>query len=179
LAASLAAFHRERPLRLGMSREEVRSRLKLAAAVFNPLANQAAADGLLVEDGALLRLPSHEVTFSAPQQQALDRLMKQLAQAGVNSPSVKECKTAVGEDVYYALVDLGQLRQLNNDVVYATGQYEKIIQQTTDFLRQKGTINAAQTRDLFNTSRKYAIALLEHLDEIKVTRRVGDDRELS
>jgi selenocysteine-specific elongation factor len=179
LAASLAAFHRERPLRLGMSREEVRSRLKLAAAVFNPLANQAAADGLLVEDGALLRLPSHEVTFSAPQQQALDRLMKQLAQAGVNSPSVKECKTAVGEDVYYALVDLGQLRQLNNDVVYTTDQYEKIIQQTTDFLRQKGTINAAQTRDLFNTSRKYAIALLEHLDEIKVTRRVGDNRELS
>jgi selenocysteine-specific elongation factor len=36
----------------------------------------------------------------------------------------------------------------------------------------------AQVRDLLDTSRKYAIALLEHLDDIGVTRRVGDERVL-
>jgi selenocysteine-specific elongation factor len=178
LVGIITEYHGERPLRLGMSREEVRSRLKLPAAVFNPLISQAVADNLLADDGALVRLPTHQVEFTAQQQKAVDQLRQQLASAGFNSPSVKECKTAVGEDVYFALADLGQLRQLNNEVVYATNTYEQIIQQTTDYLQQNGRINAAQTRDLFNTSRKYAIALLEHLDDIKITRRVGDDREL-
>jgi selenocysteine-specific elongation factor len=178
LVGIITEYHGERPLRLGMSREEVRSRLKLPAAVFNPLISQSVADNLLADDGALVRLPTHQVEFTAQQQKAVDQLRQQLANAAFNSPSVKECKTAVGEDVYFALVDLGQLRQLNNEVVYATNTYEQIIQQTTDYLQQNGRINAAQTRDLFNTSRKYAIALLEHLDDIKITRRVGDDREL-
>ena len=53
-----------------------------------------------------------------------------------------------------------------------------IIGKIMAFLERNGHVNAAQTRDLLKTSRKYAIALLEHLDEIKKTRRVGDDREL-
>ena len=178
LVAVLAEYHEERPLRLGMSREEVRSRLNLPAAVFNPLISQAVSENLLADDGALLRLPAHQVTFTTQQQEAIDQLMRHFVTAGFNSPSVKECKAAVGEDVYYALVDLGQLHHLNNEVVYTAGTYEQIIRQITGYLSQHGTINAAQTRDLFNTSRKYAIALLEHLDEMKITRRVGDDREL-
>jgi selenocysteine-specific elongation factor len=45
-------------------------------------------------------------------------------------------------------------------------------------IRGNGNITLAQTRDLFGTSRKYAQALLEHLDETGVTRRVGDERVL-
>ena len=45
-------------------------------------------------------------------------------------------------------------------------------------IEQHGTITLAQTRDLFGTSRKYAQALLEHLDRLRVTRRVGDERVL-
>ncbi|MEE9323948.1 MAG: SelB C-terminal domain-containing protein, partial [Dehalococcoidia bacterium] len=36
----------------------------------------------------------------------------------------------------------------------------------------------AQVRDILNTSRKYALALMEHLDQVKITRRVGDERVL-
>jgi selenocysteine-specific elongation factor len=45
-------------------------------------------------------------------------------------------------------------------------------------IKAKGKITLAETRDLFNNSRKYAQALLEHLDQEKVTRRVGDERVL-
>ncbi len=171
-------FHRKRPLRLGMSREEIRSRLKLSAAVFNPLISHAVENSLLAETDALIRLPQHTVQFSDNQQRAIDKLLKEMSQTGANSPSVKMCKTAVGEDVYFALIDLGKLKAVSSDVVYATAVYEKIIAQIVDFLQKHGSINAAQTRDLLGTSRKYAIGLLEHLDEQKITRRVGDNREL-
>lgn len=178
LTTLLNTYHRDFPLRLGIPREELRSRLKLNAAVFNPLLAQAAADGLLVETGAVVHAPNHVIRLTPPQEAAVATLMRRFAAAGINSPSVKEARAAVGENVYFALVDLGQLRPINNDIVYRTADYETFTAQIQAYLTENGRINAAQVRDLFNTSRKYAIALLEHLDELRITRRVGDDRVL-
>lgn len=178
MADILAAYHRETPLRLGIPREELRSRLKLPAVVFNPLVSQAAADGLLAEVGAVVQAPGHEIRFTPEQQAAADALLRQMHREGINAPNVKECKAAVSEAVYLGLVDLGELRPLNNDVVFAQAEYERFTGMIVDYLQRNGRINAAQVRDLLQTSRKYAIALLEHLDHVKVTRRVGDDREL-
>jgi selenocysteine-specific elongation factor len=152
--------------------------LKLPAAVFNPLVSEAAAMDLLVEEEALVRAPGHEVRFTPEQETTIATLMRRFDAAGVNSPSVKESKAAVGEDVYFALVDLDRLRPLSNDVVYTKAEYERLVARIKQYLQEHGRIDAGQTRDLLDTSRKYAIALLEHLDEVKVTRRVGDEREL-
>jgi len=133
----------------------------------------------LAEVGAVIQSPTHEIRFTPQQKAAADALLQQMRRAGINSPSVKECKAAVGEAVYFGLVDLGELRPLSSDVIYAQVEYDRFTGLIVDYLRQNGRINAAQVRDLLQTSRKYAIALLEHLDHVKVTRRVGDDRELS
>ncbi|MCA9941206.1 MAG: SelB C-terminal domain-containing protein, partial [Anaerolineales bacterium] len=106
------------------------------------------------------------------------RLRQQMDAAGINTPSVKTCKAALGEDVYVALVDLGQLIPLNSDVVYARAGYERYRTRILDFLADQKRITAAQVRDLLQTSRKYAIAWLEHFDEQRLTRREGDDRVL-
>jgi selenocysteine-specific elongation factor len=169
-------FHKNYPLRLGISREELRSRLKLKAAVFNPLMAQAADDNLLTEAGTLVHAPGHAVRFTAQQQAKIDALLREFSRLGINSPSVKESKTAVGENVYFALVDLGKLRPISADVVYDQATYQQLIERLMRELEAKGSLNAAGVRDLLNTSRKYAIALLEHLDERHLTRRVGDDR---
>jgi selenocysteine-specific elongation factor len=178
LDALLSAHHRQYPLRLGMPREEVRSRLKLKPALFTPLVAHWTATEVVVEAGALLRLPSHAIQFSPAQQSRIDALVGRFAHDPVNTPSVKECREAVGDDVYFALIDLQQLRPISSDVVYTPDGYAQVMARVMDFLQANGRINAAQTRDLLTTSRKYAIALLEHLDEQKITRRVGDDREL-
>ncbi|MCB8978346.1 MAG: selenocysteine-specific translation elongation factor [Ardenticatenaceae bacterium] len=176
LTQLVADFHKSYPLRLGIPREELRSRLKLKAAVFNPLMAQAAAENLLTEAGTLVHAPGHEVRFSPPQQAKIDALLREFSRLGINSPSVKESKTAVGEDVYFALVDLGELKPISADVVYDQITYERLITRLMAELEAKGSLNAAGVRDLLDTSRKYAIGLLEHLDERRITRRVGDDR---
>jgi selenocysteine-specific elongation factor len=45
-------------------------------------------------------------------------------------------------------------------------------------LSERSEITAATFRDLFGTTRKYAIPLLEYLDREGVTVRVGDTRRL-
>ena len=52
------------------------------------------------------------------------------------------------------------------------------MRQVTDHIRREGEIAISQVRDMFNASRKYALALMEHLDDRRVTRRVGDVRVL-
>jgi len=43
-------------------------------------------------------------------------------------------------------------------------------------LDEHGKITVAEFRDLTQSSRKYALPILEYLDAKKVTRRVGDER---
>lgn len=173
-----ADYHAQYPLRPGLPREELRSRLKLKSNVFNPWLRQLLDRGLLVEDGAVVRLPQHAIRFSAEQETAIGRLATLFRRAGINSPSVKEAQAMVGEDVYEALVSLGRLKPVNQEVVWLADDYEKFIHSVYTYLQQHGVITVAQVRDHFQTSRKFAIALLEHLDERKMTRRNGDTREL-
>lgn len=177
MAQLVRQYHAQNPLRLGMPREEIRSRLKLTAALFTPLLAQSSL--VVVRGGALVCEPDHTVRFTAAQEARIATLRQQLAHAGVQSPSVKEVQAAVGEDVYYALVDMGELVPLNESVVYATADYQALVGQITAYLQAHGATSTADVRDLLNASRKYVIALLEHLDEQKITRRTADLRELN
>lgn len=174
MGQTVGQYHAQYPLRLGMPREELRSRLKLTAALFNALLPHSE----LVEESALVRTTDHTIRFTAAQQARVDGLLAQFGRAGVNSPSVKEAQAAVGEDVYYALVDLGELVPLNEGVVYGREEYGRLVAQISEFMRQNGSTSAAEVRDLLDTSRKYVIALLEHLDQRQLTRRTGEVREL-
>jgi selenocysteine-specific elongation factor len=53
-----------------------------------------------------------------------------------------------------------------------------MVERIVDHLKREGTVTLAQVRDMFGTSRKYAQAVLEHLDLRRVTRRVGGERML-
>lgn len=172
----LANFHRENPLRIGMDREELKSRLKLSPPVFNPLRERLIGEGKIIESNSYLKLPAHEIRFDKDQEKAISRLMDVFRSQGVTSPSVKECKAMVGELVYYALIDQGRIKQVSDDVVYPTDIYTDLIEKLTGYLLERGSISAPDARDLLGASRKYAIALLEHMDELRITRRSGDTR---
>jgi selenocysteine-specific elongation factor len=187
---ALAAYHRQYPLRRGMPREELKSRLKLPPRVFNAVVHELAvaasgsgspADGdspRLVNTGAWIALTSHEIELSSPQRARADALLAKFAAAPYATPSVKECQADVGEDLYAALVELGELSPVSAEVVFRKRDYDGMVEQVCAYLRQSGQISVAEARDLFNTSRKYVLALLEHLDAAGVTIRDGDFRRL-
>ncbi len=174
----LSANHRQFPLRVGMGREALRSGLKLEAKVFNAGLARAAAEGLIVEEGATVRLPSHAVRFNPEQQRQVDALLARFRRQPYTTPSVKESIAAVGEEVLGVLVNRGDLVQVSPEVLFLPQTYGEIVARIRAHIEREGSITLAQTRDLFGTSRKYAQGLLEHLDEVGVTKRVGDARVL-
>ena len=177
-ATALSVYHQAYPLRRGMPREELKSRLKLAPRLFNLVLPKMAAEGVLTEGPKWAALPGHIVRFSPFQQVKVDKLMALFAATPYGPPSVKECQAEVGEDILSALREFGDLVAVSDEVVFHKTDYEIMVEKICQTLQQKGQISLAEGRDLLNTSRKYVQALLEHLDAIGVTVRVGDFRRL-
>jgi selenocysteine-specific elongation factor len=176
-------YHRRFPLRAGMPREEVKSRLApyvpdLAPRLFNDVVGRAAEEGWLAEAPGALRLAAHQAAFTPRQQQDVDLLFYTFRQNPYTTPSVAQAEEMVGSDVLSALLEQGRLVKLNDEVLFPSETYDQMRDQVVAFLKEHGRITVAQVRDLFGASRKYALALVGYLDEQRITRRVGDERVL-
>lgn len=175
---SLSGYHQSHPLRRGMAREELKSKLKLSPKVFNALVKKLALEAEVVEGGSWLARPGHEIRFSDSQQAQVRMLLRRFDGSPFSPPSAKETVADVGEDIYNALLELGELVWVGQDVVFRKPVYEQMLARLRALLVEKGQVTAAEVRDLFDTSRKYALALLEHLDATGMTVREGDYRRL-
>jgi selenocysteine-specific elongation factor len=104
----------------------------------------------------------------------VDALRKAHAASPYSPPTPVEMGTE--PDVLAALIDSGELVRLDDTIVYTRATFDEMRERILSAIDEQGEVNVATLRDLFGTTRKYAIPLLEYLDEHKVTRRVGDVR---
>jgi len=174
----IETYHKDYPLRRGIPREELKSRLKLIPRVFNALIKKMAADQLIAEQSSYLAKVGHEIKFNGQQQTKVDGLMRRFEQNPFSPPSVKECQAEVGEEIINALIELNTFMAVSSDVVFRRQDYDLMVDKIRNLLEANGQITLAEVRDLFKTSRKYAQGLLEHLDALGVTVRDGDFRKL-
>lgn len=174
----VAAYHRAFPLRRGIPREELKSKVKLSARVFNAVIRKLTTEGILADAGGTVSQVGHEVSFDDGQQIKVQALKRRFEQNPYSPPGVKECQAEVGEEVLNALIDRGEFVLVSQDVIFRRQEYDVMVTAIRNALQQDGRITLAEVRDLFGTSRKYAQALLEHLDSIGFTARDGDFRKL-
>jgi selenocysteine-specific elongation factor len=175
-------YHKTHPLRMGIPREELKSRLKGklhgSARLFNAILDRMVSQESLGESGPFVRLPDHAIHFTPDQQRAIDQLMARFAASPYSPPTLKECQAEVGEDVTTALGELDQLVMVTPNVAFRKQDYERMIAEVRALIEKEGGLTVAQARDHFQTSRRYVLALLEHLDAIGMTVRAGDIRRL-
>lgn len=171
-------YHKSFPLRKGIPREELKSKLKLAPRVFNAGLALIANRKLVDENGAFVALPAHAVRLDAAQQVKVKALMRRFEADPSAPPSVKESQAEVGEEVYNALIEMGELTAVSQEVVFRSKDYAAMTEKVKSSIAQNGQTTLAEVRDLLGTTRKYAQALLEHLDAVGVTVRDGDARRL-
>jgi len=178
LRASLSEYHSRYPLRTGMPREELKSRLNLSARIFNAVVGHASEQEILSDEGAVLSLPGHEVRFTPEQQRRIDDLLARFAHSPYATPSVAECESVLGPELLDVLLEQGRLVRVSENVLFLADTYEEMVARVVKHIEDEGSITVAQARDMFRASRKYALALMEHLDEQRITRRVADERML-
>ncbi|MFC1932624.1 selenocysteine-specific translation elongation factor [Chloroflexota bacterium] len=166
-------YHQRFPARTGMPKVELGNKLRSRAN--SPAILQKLVDGgVLVEEGLAVRLPSHQVQLTPAQQAKVDAFLKSLAQ----NPYAPPGDQIPEPDLLNLLIEQHQVVKVSGNVVFSASTYNEMVEKITSHIKAQGKATLGEVRDLFNTSRKYAQALLEHLDNKKITRRVGDDRVL-
>ena len=174
VSAELGAYHRQFPLRAGAPVEEVRARLGITPRVWSEALSRLTATNLARLDGDLLALYDHQIRFSGAQQKDADRYLAALHAQPFTPPTPAEL--GVPTEVADALVARREAVKVGDAIYLGREAYDQMVVGVVRQIEQSGSVSVAQMRDLFATSRKYSLALLEHLDGLRITRRVGDVR---
>jgi selenocysteine-specific elongation factor len=177
----LSEHHRQYPLRGGLSKEEWRTRLNLSPRMAAEIFITLQAEGIVAEatsTGGSIRLPDFVPSFSKAQQQQVEQLLRRFRENPYTPPVRGEAEAVVGTEVLNALIEQGQLVKLGDGVLFLRETYDEAIAKLVQYLREHGTMTVAEARDVLGATRKYILPLLEHIDTLKITRRIGDERVL-
>lgn len=185
LVAAVSSYHRTHPLESGLPRQEARERLARIAGVdlFQHLVNALAESGTLLV-GRHLALSTHRVVLSDDEAAVKAQLVTLFRNSGLTPPDAMRWATdeGVGQAMVDRMVTLlvheGHLERVDT-LVFHRETLVKLRADVTALKKgQDGPVrlDVADFKASFRISRKYAIPLLEYLDGVRVTRRVGRDR---
>ncbi|MDA8429540.1 MAG: selenocysteine-specific translation elongation factor [Geobacteraceae bacterium] len=180
----LASFLDANPLKEGMGKEELKTRLpkRSDARFFTPLLSALEKDGLVIPDRDLVKPGGKVVRKGAFSEDLSGRIALLLREGGIEPPTVREvmerfrCDEKRVRDNLALLVRSGSVARISADLFYSSAALDGLRQKLVAHLREKGEIVPTDFRDLTGLSRKFLIPLLEYFDSEKITIRVGDKR---
>lgn len=187
LSAALSEHHRANPLQTGMRRDEARQKVfgKLDSALADGIFALLIQDGIIKPVGQRLALAEFEVKYSERQKKIREQLLKSYIDSGFAPPATDELYTQFlpkekddCKKVLDALIADESVVSVAPQIIFSSQAYEKARELLLGHFESEPQITLPQFRDLLQTSRKYALALLEHWDRNKFTRKDGDNREL-
>ncbi|MDA8334267.1 MAG: selenocysteine-specific translation elongation factor [Peptococcaceae bacterium] len=182
MTVKLSAYQADYPLREGMPREELRSRVFTGwpAKPFAAVLEEAARRGAVVLSAKAAHLPGF-VPGTAMRETG-ERAAGLVREGGFLPPGweavLKELNLAPepGSELLQLLLREGLLVKIADDAYWHRETLGEARDLVTGHLREKGEITVGALRDLLGTSRRFALPLLEYFDRERLTRRVGDVR---
>jgi selenocysteine-specific elongation factor len=182
----LQKFHQGQPLKLGLSKEELRRRLpeELEVRLFNYLLQDLEQQKRIVVDKELVRLASHRVVLGEEQEELARKLESLYQKGGMTPPTLKEAGATLRaegnrlQEIIKFLTSQGRLVKVKEDLLFHRSVLEMLKDKLVAYLKQHNEISVLQFKDLTQTSRKFAIPLMEYFDASRVTVRVGENRRL-
>ncbi len=181
----LDGFHKQNPLVGGISKEELRGRFpEVEPQVFEQIFQEALQQKKLELAGEQVRLPGRGVIMKDDEAESKKVIETAFFSAGLKVPALYEVlgglkvdKTRAQKIVTLLLRDK-VLVKLSDELVFHRDALDDLRKRVVAEKAKSPKIDVARFKDLTGVSRKYAIPLLEYLDRERVTRRVGDVREI-
>jgi selenocysteine-specific elongation factor len=186
IAAALAEWHHAQPDALGPARGALFARLRGAApeaALDAALAGQIAA-GRVVRDGAVLRLPGHAPRLTRDDERLWERVRPLLADGDLRAPRVRELAAALGLEPDPLTRFLKRAERFGRVAPVAANRFflPETVARLADLAAMLAaespdhSFTAGQFKDRSGIGRNLTIEVLEYLDKVGVTRRVGEAR---
>jgi selenocysteine-specific elongation factor len=183
----LDKFHKSYPLKAGISKEEFKNKIfgqSIKQKIFDELIELLKKDTICL-NSSLIWSKNFIIKFDKRQAEIKENIINTFIECKYQPPKVDEIIKSYGREekaarmVFDSLVDMGMLVKIDEDIYFTRDNVENAKILLMSFISSNNEITAAQFRDLIGASRKYAVALLEYFDSIKLTRRLEDKRVLA
>ena len=186
ILGELDRFHDRYPLRMGMAKEEIRSKFLGRA---NPGVGDRFLD-ILIEQGAIeqqmenIVLKGFQIEYNELQDDIRDAILRIYMDSAYMPPRMEELLQMLeyGEQdihkVFNALINSGDIIKLNEELYLHIDHYHRALEALKEYISDNKSIAIGEYRDLLDTNRKMALGLLEHFDNLKITVRDGNGRKL-
>jgi selenocysteine-specific elongation factor len=186
LCKTLEQFHAAHPLAPGMEMEATRDTLpgSISPRLFRAVIGQLETEKRVAREGSLLRLPSHSVRLKDDERGLADRIAGLLARTPLAPPDLKQLQAGSGvardklEEVLRVMERTQSVVRVSPELYFLRSAVDDAKAMLRQHLSESSDVTPAIVRDLFGTSRKYAVPLLEFLDREGVTMKVGTGRRL-
>ncbi len=180
----LSGFHQKNRFRQGVQREEIRQHIQGNDRFIEALLLELEKLNRIQRTGEFWSLPGHSVQLSKEEQKTLDSLLDILEKEGFSSSSLDELSRRMHKTVPNIRILLetaeqkGDLIRVEGNLMFTAGNFEKLKQKVLNHFKTNDELSVPVFKDLAETTRKYAVPLLEYLDKQKITYRAGNVRKL-
>jgi selenocysteine-specific elongation factor len=183
---ALGAWHQAQPDALGPSRPALIMQLRLAApeAALDAALAELAGAGRVVRQGPIWRLPEHEPRLTRSDERLWERVRPLLADEDLRVPRIRELAAALGleptavERLLNRAERLGRVARVADNRFFLPETLARLaeIARALADSSPEGTFTAATFKDHCGLGRNVTIQILEYLDKMGATRRIGDTR---
>ena len=176
-------YHKENKYATGAKKSEIKSKFfpNLKQLLFDVIIQAFVEKGLIKQSDEFISLNYFTIEYDADYRKIKERALMILDEVKFELLKIDELSEKINhpmtDDVLSLMLTEKDLVRIN-DLVTTRELYEEAKNILVEFLNKNKKISAAQYRDLINTNRKTAIALLEHFDMLKLTKRIENDRIL-
>lgn len=177
-------FHRDSPESPGLSIEQFYKASELKKDVFDSLLKLLLLEGKIVERKHRFALPEHREAFSEDEQNLLQSIESLFRNRPFNPPKFEEvteqAKAAPEkvQKILQILIEQERLVRVEKDLLFHSEAVEKARRLLISFIKKEGELESVKFKYLIDTTRKFAIPLLDYFDRIGLTRRAGYTRYL-
>jgi selenocysteine-specific elongation factor len=184
VAGLLGDFHKQSPQSPGMELDALVAASGMAKNVLESLLARLKAAGKTAERSGRFALATHRETFADKDRQAMERVEALFRERLFSPPGTAEAAAGArisdpeAARIVRLLLEHQRLVQVTPDILFHAEAVERARAIVVDFIRKEGQMESVKMKYLLDTTRKFAIPMLDHLDRIGVTRAVGHTRYL-
>ena len=177
-------FHRDAPASVGISLEQLRERLPIDRPVLDHLLAHMKADGQLQEHNGLWASPDHTAVFSGADAEHVEAIETLFREAKFRPPGIEEICDRIAiersevQRLLKILLEHERLVRVEGDILFHREAVAAARETLVEFIRKEGCLESVKFKYLLDTSRRFAIPLLDYLDTLGITRRDGHTRYL-
>ncbi|WP_320047483.1 selenocysteine-specific translation elongation factor [uncultured Ilyobacter sp.] len=180
----LKDFHEKNPLRPGANKSEIKNKYfakKLKVKNFNEVFDLLEERGSIKVNENTVHLSDFKIKLNKKQKKIKDIILIKYKEQGFKPPKYIELETLVQdkkglEEIHTLLIDTGLLIPLDKDICFMKGFFNEGEMRIKEKSKATGKITLGETREILETSRKFALAFLEKLDSMGITKRIDNYR---